>query len=248
MITMKTPRTTFLLALAGQLLLCGLFALLRPTAYAASVPDTMAQRVLACTACHGREGRATSEGYYPRIAGKPAGYLFNQLQNFKDARRQYPAMTRLIEHLPDRYLREIAEHFSALDLPYPVSQNNAVSAAEEQLARRLVTQGDSSRKIPACAACHGQALTGLSPSYPGLLGLPRDYLVAQLGAWQTDQRRAHPPDCMGKIARLLQANEVAALASWLANQTIPKDAKPAIGQGKQFPMECGSAYPRTSGK
>ena len=30
---------------------------------------------LACTGCHGAEGRAASDGYYPRIAGKPAGYL-----------------------------------------------------------------------------------------------------------------------------------------------------------------------------
>jgi cytochrome c553 len=236
---MKTPRVSFFLALAGQTLVFGLFS---AATHAASVPDTIGQRVLACTACHGKEGRATSEGYFPRIAGKPAGYLFNQLQNFRDARRQYPAMTSLIEHLPDRYLRDIAEHFAALDLPYAAVQSTPLSPADEQLARRLVTQGDSTRKIPACAACHGQALTGLTPGYPGLLGLPRDYLVAQLGAWQTDQRRAHAPDCMGHIARRLQAHEVAALASWLANQTIPKDTKPGSGQAVQFPMECGSGY------
>ena len=45
------------------------------------VPDTMAQRVQACTPCHGKEGRATNQGYFPRIAGKPAGYLANQLVN-----------------------------------------------------------------------------------------------------------------------------------------------------------------------
>ena len=50
-------------------------------AYAAP-PDTIARRVVACAACHGNEGRATNEGYYPRIAGKPRGYLFNQLLNF----------------------------------------------------------------------------------------------------------------------------------------------------------------------
>jgi cytochrome c553 len=49
--------------------------------------DTIAQRSLACAACHGKEGRATSEGYFPRIAGKPAGYLYNQLRNFHEGRR-----------------------------------------------------------------------------------------------------------------------------------------------------------------
>jgi cytochrome c553 len=49
---------------------------------AAAVQDTMAQRMKACEVCHGREGRATNAGYFPRIAGKPAGYLYAQLQNF----------------------------------------------------------------------------------------------------------------------------------------------------------------------
>ncbi|MGN6660826.1 MAG: c-type cytochrome, partial [Achromobacter mucicolens] len=32
-------------------------------------PDTMAARVAACTACHGAQGRAGADGYYPRLAG-----------------------------------------------------------------------------------------------------------------------------------------------------------------------------------
>jgi cytochrome c553 len=83
------------------------------------VEDTMAQRVLACTGCHGAEGRAGADGYYPRIAGKPSGYLYNQLLNFRDGRRQYPLMSELLQTLSDDYLREMAEHFSSLDLPYP---------------------------------------------------------------------------------------------------------------------------------
>jgi cytochrome c553 len=34
-------------------------------------------------------------------------------------------------------------------------------------------------------------MTGVAPHIPGLLGLPRDYLNAQLGAWKAGQRRAH---------------------------------------------------------
>jgi cytochrome c553 len=36
-------------------------------------PDTMAARVLACASCHGAEGEGTSDVYFPRLAGKPAG-------------------------------------------------------------------------------------------------------------------------------------------------------------------------------
>ncbi len=64
---------------------------LLPAAQPPTVPAGMASRVLACTTCHGKEGRATAEGF-PRIAGKPAGYLRDQLLNFRDGRRGYPQM------------------------------------------------------------------------------------------------------------------------------------------------------------
>src|SRR4051812_49443533 len=96
---------------------------------AAPVPDTMAERMRACTACHGAQGRAASDGYYPRIAGKPAGYLFNQLLSFRDGRRQYALMANLLAPLTDDYLREIAAHFSQLELPYPPPQAATADAA-----------------------------------------------------------------------------------------------------------------------
>ena len=79
----------------------------------------MAQRTLACTACHGEQGRAGPDGYYPRLAGKPAGYLYNQLLNFRDGRRQYGLMIHMVDVLSDAYLIDIARHFAALDVPYP---------------------------------------------------------------------------------------------------------------------------------
>src|SRR5678809_1416970 len=75
-----------------------------PASAAATFEDTIAQRVVACTGCHGKEGRAAPDGYYPRIAGKPAGYLFDQLRNFRDERRHYELMNGLLALLDDAYL------------------------------------------------------------------------------------------------------------------------------------------------
>lgn len=105
-----------------RLRLLGLAAALSAaTAQAAPVliEDTLAQCLAACTVGHGAQGRAAPDGYHPRIAGKPEGYLFNQLQNFRDGRRGCGAMVSLVGPLPDAYLREIARHFAALYLPYP---------------------------------------------------------------------------------------------------------------------------------
>lgn len=214
------------------------------TAWAASeprrVPDAMAQRVLACTGCHGKEGRATAEGYLPRIAGKPAGYLYNQLLNFRDGRRNYPIMVYLVEHLTDNYLWEIAEHFAALELPYPAPQRAGVPAEVMSRGEALVRHGDPARKVPACAECHGDNLLGVNPNVPGLLGLSRYYLYAQIGFWKNGERRAHAPDCMAAIASRLTPEQVGAVSTWLAAQPVPPGARPAAGLRGQLPMACGS--------
>jgi cytochrome c553 len=202
-------------------------------------PASMASRVLACTVCHGKEGRATPDGYFPRIAGKPAGYLANQLLSFRDGRRSYPQMTYLIEHLTDDYLREMAEHFAALELSYPPPPPPQAPPAVLERGRKLVQQGDAARNIPACVACHGAAMTGVAPSIPGLLGLPRDYLNSQLGAWKTGQRRTQAPDCMAAIARQLTPEEVSAVSAWLSAQPVADGGKPTHTLPAAMPARCG---------
>ncbi|RKJ99900.1 c-type cytochrome [Alicycliphilus denitrificans] len=203
----------------------------------------MRPRVLACTACHGKEGRATPGGYFPRIAGKPAGYLYNQLLNFRDGRRSYPQMSRLLEHLTDDYLHEIAGYFAALELPYAPAASAPASQALIERGRQLVRHGDEGRKIPACVQCHGDAMTGVAPFVPGLLGLSRDYVSSQLGAWQTGQRRAQAPDCMAEIARQLTVEDVGAVSAWLAAQAVPGQGKPAVSFKGELPVPCGSVRP-----
>lgn len=205
--------------------------------------DRIAQRVAACTGCHGAQGQATAHGYFPRIAGKPAGYLHNQLINFREGRRQQALMTALVEHLGDDYLREMAGHFASLDLPYPPPQAQPMTEPMRRRGEQLVREGDAARRIPACAGCHGAALTGVAPAIPGLLGLPRDYLAGQFGAWKTGQRRATAPDCMAQISTALTADDVAAVSTWLAAQPVPQPAKPAATLPARLALPCGSVPP-----
>ena len=73
----------------------------------------MAAHVLACAPCHGAQGEGTDNAYFPRLAGKPDGYLANQLHAFHTWRRHYPPMNYLLAYLPDDYLKQIAEYFGA---------------------------------------------------------------------------------------------------------------------------------------
>ena len=215
------------------------FAIAATAARAQPVPNTLAQRALACTGCHGKEGRAAPDGYYPRLAGKPAGYLHNQLLNFRDGRRDYGLMSELIAPLSDAYLKELAGHFASLDLPYPPPQKPTLPAPELARAEQLIRTGDATRRLPACTACHGERLTGTQPAVPGLLGLSRDYLNGQLGAWRSGQRRAQAPDCMAQIAKALTDAEINAVTQFLAGQAMPADPHPAAALAAPAPMHCG---------
>src|SRR3954463_14907080 len=205
-----------------------------------AVPDTMEERVVACVQCHSSATEATKDGFSPRIAGKPAGYLFNQLVSFRDGRRRYQPMVYLLQNLSDDYLREMASYFSQLNLPYPPPESVAVSPAQAERARQLVEHGDPTRDVPACVACHGPALTGLAPNIPGLLGLPRQYMNSQFGSWRNGTLRSIEPDCMGEVARRLAPEDAAVLASWLAAQPVAQGTKPRAGPAK-LPLECGIA-------
>lgn len=217
-----------------------MLALLIPAAAAAPtpVPDTLEQRLKACTACHAPKDR--QDAFFPRIAGKPAGYLYHQLLNFRDGRRQYPLMTYMVEHLPDAYLHEIAVYFSEQHPTTPPAQASTAGAAVLARGRQLVRTGDATKKIPACVSCHGERLSGVAPAIPGLLGLPRDYINAQFGAWKNGVRRAHAPDCMAQIAQQLSDADVSAVSSWLSTQAADADARPAGSTARPLPLQCGS--------
>ena len=203
------------------------------------LPPDMARRMAACISCHGKEGKTINTEYLPRIAGKPAGYLYAQLKHFQEGRRYNAAMNGLLEHLSDDYLRQIAEYFSRLDLPYPPPESPRVAASVLARGQQLTLNGDKANAVPACASCHGATLTGVAPSIPGLLGLPAAYMSAQLGAWRNGQRKAYAPDCMASHARVMSAEDVNAVAAWLAAQPVPLNGKPANALPAPLPTECG---------
>jgi cytochrome c553 len=204
---------------------------------AAVLPDTLEQRIVACASCHAIKER--NDAFFPHIAGKPAGYLYNQLINFREGRRQNPMMTYMVDHLPDAYLQEIAEYFSRQRATTLAPQAGVAAPAELERGRVLVTAGDAGRKLPACIACHGEKLGGVAPAVPGLLGLPRDYLNAQFGAWKGKTRHAAAPDCMAGIAAQLTDADIFAISSWLTTQPAA-GVRPAASFASPPPLACGS--------
>ena len=224
------------------------FVALRPSGVAHAqplerAPDTIEARLLACAACHGRQGEGTNNDYFPRLSGKPAGYLMNQLVAFRDGRRRYPPMNYLLEYLPDAYLQKMADYFAALRPPLVPRTAAEVSASVLARGRSLVTEGDQAHGVPPCSGCHGPKLTGMEPAIPGLVGLRASYISAQLGAFRYGTRTAADPDCMQLVAASLTDSDVTAVAAWLASLAIPSDPSPVPQGALTMPLACGSEPP-----
>lgn len=202
--------------------------------------DDMGQRLEACAACHGARGRTQSEVYYPSIAGKPAGYLYAQLLNFRDGRRSNATMQAMLGVLSDDYLLAMARYYAKQVPVLAAPDRNFATAAKRERGRRLVREGDPQWQIPRCSACHGETLTGAAPAVPGLLGLRPEYLSAQLGAWRVGVRHAAAPDCMATIAQRLSQDEIDAVTAWIASQPYPENRLPPAPLHGELPLRCGS--------
>lgn len=202
--------------------------------------DSMEARVQGCVTCHGQSGQGTNNDYFPRIAGKPASYLYNQLIAFRDGSRRYPPMNYLVAYLPDAYLRDIAEHFAKQRPPFSAPEATPANPAALARGEAIVKVGDSGKGIPACVTCHGGGLTGMEPGIPGLVGLRPTYIAAQLTRWRVGERHAAEPDCMKRIATRLSESDIAAVAAWLSRQQAPKDPSPESSNLVRMPLACGS--------
>src|SRR4051794_16813120 len=119
-----------------RLLACAALALAAGTSIAQdeAIPrfkqvDSMEARVQRCVTRHGHDGRGTRSGYYPRIAGKPAGYLYNQLVAFRDGTRKYAPMNYLVAYLPDDYLKQMAQHYAKLRPAFAPREPSTADAA-----------------------------------------------------------------------------------------------------------------------
>jgi cytochrome c553 len=125
---------------------CGMPAA-EPTA---TEQDLMARRVQPCTGCHGEVGRATPDGYYPRIGGKPAGYLLNEMINFRDGRRTFPQMLYFMQLRDDADLEEVASYFASQRLPYASPAPPKVAPSVIERGRKLVLEGNLFTSLARC--------------------------------------------------------------------------------------------------
>lgn len=162
------------------------------------------QVVDGCNGCHGAQGNSLHQRY-PSLAGQPAAYIAEQLQNFASGQRSYPAMGPLAMTLSDEEIKSLAEYYAR----HPASENRwfKPDPALRDQGKKLVEAG-------ACAACHGAALMGQG-AFPRLASQSVDYLQVQLDAF-AEGRRVDPTGSMQAVTAKLSAEERKAIAHYLA--------------------------------
>jgi cytochrome c553 len=165
-----------------------------------------------CGACHGMDGNS-AVAMYPKLAGQSEAYIARQLADFKAGIRQNPIMMGMAAPLSPQDMHDLGAYFAT-----KVSSPGVADQALVEHGQQLFRQGDATRGIPACMACHsidGRGNPGAT--YPQLAGQHAEYVQATLKAWHdgtvwgTDARA----QIMPAIAIQLDEKDIAALASYV---------------------------------
>jgi len=166
-----------------------------------------------CGTCHGAQG-VSSVPKYPRLAGQNATYLAAQLKAFRGQTRgdadAMGFMWGMAAGLDDATIDALAAYYAAQKPPV----GRTIDAAKVARGEDIFQHGVESAGVPACSACHGANGEGMG-EFPRLAGQHEQYLLKQLGAFQSNMRNVA---VMHGVASGLKLQEMEAVAAFLQSR------------------------------
>ncbi len=178
----------------------GLAQTLSPPAGAADVEP----RAQACFACHGSHGNSTNP-MHPTLAGQNARYIYLQLKDFKEGRRQHPQMDPMAAPLSRDDMLALADYFA--------KQKQAPSGFSADPAK--VAAGRKKSEEVLCPMCHLGDFVGQN-EIPRVAGQQYAYVKKQLGDFKA-KRRTNDAGNMTSVAGTLSDADIENLAQYIAN-------------------------------
>jgi cytochrome c553 len=217
---LTASRTPALLVLMGAAAIAGAGSAARAEEPAAATPidaatQIHAQRVAVtvCGTCHGPKGNST-QPKFPRLAGQNANYLAAQLKAFRSQSRGDPDaigyMWGMAAELDDDTIAALAAYYAAQK---PEAGPRADQAAISR-GREIYEHGITAEGVPACSSCHGTDAHG-TQDYPRLAGQHEQYVLKQLGSFQSNMRNVA---IMHGVALNLRSPEMQSVAAYLQSQ------------------------------
>lgn len=135
----------------------------------ANTPET-------CGVCHGIDGNSPA-GAFPNLAGQNARYLYLQLKDFKEGRRNDPLMSPIAKQLEKKEMQALAQHFSEQKLkPLSFKANNVRATAGKKIADAAL-----------CPMCHLGGFVGQN-EIPKVAGQHPEYVRKQLTDFRAKTR------------------------------------------------------------
>ncbi len=197
----------FTKALAQPLLLAAAVASLwwAPDACAASLQESLRERVETCAACHGADGNSALEKI-PSLAGQPEFFTMNQLILMREGVRPVEAMAAFVKDLKDDDIVALAGYFAQQP---PKRTDEALDPARVKAGEALSTQ-------LRCASCHLPSLGG-HEQMPRLAGQRVDYMFDAMKAYR-DNTRAGADTQMSAVVYGLSDAQIDALAHYAASR------------------------------
>jgi len=190
------------------------------------------EKAAACISCHGDNGNSLVSSF-PKLAQQHSSYLIKQLQAFKNGTRKNPMMSSIAMGLTDEDMVDIAAYYaeqevSANQLPVldddddekPATADGEKKADGNAKLQAIIAQGsdlyrngDLTREVSACIACHGPFGEGNKPAgYPLLKSQHADYLIKTLTDFKTDERSNNPENIMHMTAKKMTDEEIKAVS------------------------------------
>jgi len=190
------------------------------------------EKAAACVSCHGDNGNSLVSSF-PKLAQQHSSYLIKQLQAFKNGTRKNPMMSSIAMGLTDEDMVDIAAYYaeqevSANQLPVldddddekPATADGEKKADGNAKLQAIIAQGsdlyrngDLTREVSACIACHGPFGEGNKPAgYPLLKSQHADYLIKTLTDFKTDARSNNPENIMHMTAKKMTDEEIKAVS------------------------------------
>lgn len=170
-----------------------------------------------CSKCHGDNG-VSDDPDDSNIAGMSVSYLFKQLKDFQDKKRDDRDMFKKVRYLEDSELADLAAWY-ALQEPAKPDPNRVMT--EE--VKKLVVRGDPERLLKACSSCHGRDGRGGQFDHPALTGQIKGYLVYSMMAFKEGDRTNDIYSRMRHVSEALTEDEIEALADYYASYLPDED-------------------------
>ena len=170
----------------------------------AEVDPSAKEKAQVCFACHGPEGNSTNP-MYPILAGQSWRYIYIELKDFKEGRRNDPQMSPMASPLSRDDMIALGNYFAA-QKPAPIKFTPDPAK---------VAAGKKTSDAVLCPMCHLGGFVGQN-EIPRVAGQWPEYVKKQLADFKA-KRRTNDAGNMTSVAATLSDADIDNLSQYIAN-------------------------------